>query len=128
MGNLSPNRLGAPGDGPLAAEASASSCIAAAARYRAQAIEIAVQDAISRAHLQVETALARTTTAAAQLTLAQHTFELARVELGAGRLTTVSFFQARRDFADAAANHVSAVAELALARHLLRLTASPGSL
>lgn len=101
---------------------------AAAARYRAQATSIAVADAISRAHLQVETALARTTTAAAQLNLAQHTFELARVELSAGRLTTVSFFQARRDFADAAANHVSAVAELALARHLLRLTASPGSL
>lgn len=101
---------------------------ASAARFRAQATSLAVADAISRAHLQVETALARTTTALAQLDLARHTFELARVELGAGRLTTVSFFQARRDFADAAANHVSAVAELALTRHLLRLTASPGSL
>jgi outer membrane protein TolC len=101
---------------------------ASAARSRAEAASLAAQDSISRAHVQAETALARATTAAAQLELARHTFELARVELGAGRLTTLSFFQSRRDFADAAANRDSAFAELALARHLLQLATSPGSL
>jgi outer membrane protein TolC len=99
-----------------------------AANSRARATSLAAVDALGRAHLQVETALARTTTATARLALARRTFELARVELGAGRVTTLTFFQARRDFADAAANHVSSVAELALARHLLRLAGSAGSL
>ncbi|MCA9533593.1 MAG: TolC family protein [Myxococcales bacterium] len=101
---------------------------ASAAHSRARAASLAAQDAISRAHVQAETALARANTATAQLDLARHTFELARIELGAGRLTPLSYFQARRDFADAAANRVSAFAELALARHLLRLSAAAGSL